>query len=269
MALTSLANYKAKNYTPEQQIHFSKNTFTVVTGKLSSLYTDNPFLGSAPTTAVVPTNTLLNGFVGQQNAGSAALRLGKATLGISLVNSCWILCDRLSHQGGLVANVNTAQTTNLPTAALTRYTDGVGVWAAVEIYTQIGTVATTVTASYTNQAGTSGQTSDAVVIGGTSFREVGRLILLPLAAGDYGVRAVASVTLAADTTTAGNIGVTLFKPLIAYPMPQAGQQFDFDPLTVLSCYMPEILDDACLFWVVVPSSSSTGTLQGSLNLFED
>lgn len=124
-----------------------------------------------------------------------------------------IVADILNHSGGLDGRNVTAQTTNLPTAALTRYTSGVGVMAALVVYVLPGTVATTVTASYTNQAGTSGRTTTAIQFGGTGFREVNAFIQLPLQAGDTGVRSVESVTLAGDTGTNGNFGVVLFKPL--------------------------------------------------------
>lgn len=128
-----------------------------------------------------------------------------------------ILIDRLVHSGGLSGAVATAQTTNLPTAALPRFTNGDGVMIGLRIWTQIGATATTVTASYTNQAGTPGRTTPAVVIGGGSFREATRLLVLPLQDGDTGVRSVESVTLAATTDTAGNFGVVLFKPLAVLP----------------------------------------------------
>jgi hypothetical protein len=81
------------------------------------------------------------------------------------------------------------------------------------IYSAIGGTATTVTVSYTNQAGVLGRTTAIQAIGGSGNSTAGRLIFLPLQAGDTGVRSVESVTLAATTGTAGNIGVTLFKIL--------------------------------------------------------
>jgi hypothetical protein len=125
----------------------------------------------------------------------------------------YFIVDRLSHQGGLGAVTTSTQTTNLPTAALTRYTDGVGVMIGLTIYTTIGGTASTITASYTNQAGVSGRTTAVQAIGGTGNNTAPRMIFLPLAAGDTGVRSVESVTLAASTGTAGNFGVTLFKIL--------------------------------------------------------
>jgi hypothetical protein len=189
---------------------------------------------------------------------------------MSIANaSMVILADRLSHQGGLSGTVTTEQTTNLATAALTRYTDGVGVMAAIEIYTQIGTTGTTVTASYTNTTPTAGRTSVATVIGGTGFREASRMIILPLQQGDVGVRSVESVTVLATTGTAGAFGITLFKPLVCFPLAVQGQQWLFDPLLNLGGNMPEIDGDACLQWIYVSSSSSTGIVMASLRFSED
>lgn len=188
-------------------------------GYLASSWTIAPKAGVAPTTAVACSNTTVGALNRETPVGLATFdyRLvdvisdRNASSGATLMS---IIADRLSHQGGLSGTVTTAQTTNLPTAALTRYTSGEGVQIGIEIYTAVGTTATTLTASYTNQAGTAGQTTKAVVFGGTSFNAAGRLIVLPLQDGDTGVRSVESVTLAASTVSAaGNFGVTLFKPL--------------------------------------------------------
>lgn len=124
-----------------------------------------------------------------------------------------IIADILNHSGGLNATLTTEQTTGLPTAALTRHTSGEGVMAGLICYAQNGSTASTVTMKYTNQAGTQNRVSPAVQFGGTGYREAAALILMPLAAGDTGVRSVESVTFAATTTSNANVGVVLFKPL--------------------------------------------------------
>jgi hypothetical protein len=180
-----------------------------------------------------------------------------------------MLADRLSHQGGLSGTVTTAQTTNLPTAALTRYTTGVGVIAALDVYTQIGTTATTVNASYTNQDGTAAVASQATPFGATGFREASRSIILPLAQGDTGVRSVESVTVLATTGTAGNFGVTLYRPLLLFPIGGLNQWYDINPLLGGGSNMPEVLDDACLYWLFVADTTASGILQASLSFEED
>jgi hypothetical protein len=195
------------------------------------------------------------------------MRIASMEMAFSSVSGYLMIADRLSHQGGLSGILTGEQTTNLPTAALTRYTNGIGVFAALEIYTIIGTTGTTVTIRYTNTADTGGQVSPATVFGGSGFREVGKTILIPLAAGDIGVKSVQGVTLAATTGTAGAFGVTLFKPLMVFPIPRENLQFTFDSVLDL-CNTPEIVDDACLFWMFTAPATS-GVMNGQINFIED
>lgn len=267
MPITTYTGYKAKVAGPYQTIQHSKNSLTTVGGRCYSFWASAPFAGAAPTTAAVPTNAT-TGALGELNS-SGIQRL--AQMEISQRNGGYVMvCDRLSHQGGLSGIVTTAQTTNLPTAALTRYTSGEGVFVGLEIYTQIGTTATTVSVSYTDQSGNAGNTSESCVIGSTQFREAGRMLMIPLTAGDTGVRSVQSVTVLATTGTAGNFGVTLFKPLFVVPMPAAGgQQILADSVLGLCGNMPEIVSNACLFYVYVANTTSSGVMQNTLRFIEE
>lgn len=174
--------------------------------------------GSAPSTAAVPAATdgglFRSGDVTSSSYTTYVAGASSST-GANYAHAL-LLCDRLSHQGGLSGTTTTAQTTNLPTAALTRYTTGEGVFIGIEIYSSVGTTGTTITASYTNQAGTSGRTTREAVFGGTGYTNAGRVLILSLQDGDTGVQSVESVTIAASTGTAGNFGVTLFKPLAVF-----------------------------------------------------
>jgi hypothetical protein len=130
-----------------------------------------------------------------------------------------ILIDLLNHSGGLSGTETGSQSTNLPTAPLTRYVDGEGVMAGVIIHAVVGTgITSSISINYTNTTGVSGSISPQTRIGGTGFREVRSLIPIPLAPGDTGVRSVESVTLTSSTGTAGNFGVCLFKPLAMIPL---------------------------------------------------
>jgi len=179
-----------------------------------------------------------------------------------------IIVDLLNHSGGLSGTTTGAQTANLPTAALTRYTSGEGVMAGLIVYTAVGTTATTVTINYTNQSGTSGQISTATQIGATSYRETGALIPIPLAAGDTGVRSVESVTLAGTTGTAGNFGVCLFKPL---QMMALNDVMGAMPLDAVSSggiigSLCEVHPDACLTLATIANTAQT--VNGALILAE-
>ena len=266
MAIVSLEQYRTLSNAPMQRVPFSKASIVTVQGRLYDLWDVSPDAGVAPTTAVVPTRATV-GALGQLDATVGTLNLLKGNIGCSAWGA-WILADRLSHQAGLSGTDITAQTTNLPTAALTRYTDGVGVMIGLTIYSSLGVVGSTVTASYTNEAGTGGRTTQPAVIGIPSFQEARRMILLPLQSGDYGAQSVEDVTLATSTGAVGNFGVTLFKPLVMLPVPVVSQSFEWDALFNLGARAPEIVDGACLFWMNLPLSTLSGIMQGELSFAE-
>lgn len=209
----------------------------------------NDYFGT-PTTAAA-CNASTTGALFQQpklpDTLTAQYWLAQCELMAASNGSAGVFFDRLSHQGGLSGTVTTAQTTNLPTAALTRYTDGKGVCIGIQIYTSIGATNTTLTCSYTNQAGTAGSTSKAISIGGTGRSNGGTLLLVPLQDGDTGVRSVESVTLAATTGTAGAFGVVLLKPLWLQPLSRA-QDLPSYVNGLMAGKMIEIEPNACLMF---------------------
>lgn len=225
-------------------------------------YTPNfvPSIGSAPTTSVALDKNdgrAINGLV--SNAGSGRLSILAGRMNPSGIGGIAVmLVDILNISGGLDGTITTAQTTNLPTAALTRYTSGVGVQAALCVHTVVGTTGTTATVSYTNEAGTPGRTSTAVPFGAVGFREVGSLIRIPLQAGDTGIQSVESVKLAATTGTIGNFGVLLYRPLAMMFVN------DVEGANVIDCVssgrmvgqFAEVLDDACLSVFGLQAASS-------------
>lgn len=232
-----------------------------VAGRYTSLwmYEGNPSGGAAPGASVaIPDNTTTGGLLQADPGGGRtkwALNLSAASLNAGTL----ILCDRLLHISSLSGTSTSAQTVG---GTLTRNTGGVGNFIVAEIYTIIGTTATTITASYTNQAGTSGKTTTATAIGGTGLREAQRTIILPLAAGDYGVQAVASATLAASTTTVGDWGINVVRPLKMWGIPQVGV-----PGVADLCPLPgpvEIPTDACLFFIWLANSTAAPAILGNL-----
>jgi hypothetical protein len=229
-----------------------------------------PLAGAAPSTGIQCTRATTGALNIETNVGDSGndYYIGTAYIGTQISSQPGvILADRLVSTGGLSGTVTTAQTTNLPTPALTRYTSGIGVLAALEIYTTIGTTQTTATISYTNESSVSGRTSKAVLFGASSFNEAGRLFIMPLQEGDLGVKSVESVTLVGTTGTAGNFGVTLFKylaPMVNVDSSQCcyGSNFTI-PVLGGGFFMPKIEQNACLMFIntsAVSSSSIFGEL---------
>lgn len=218
--------------------------------------------GSAPGAGAIPDNTT-NGSSRQTDPGGGRQLWLTGVGAFAAQAGTLMLYDRLYHISGLSGTSASAQTVQGSPAspALTRYTDGAGLVAFVEIYSAIGATARTITMDYTDQDGNTGQTSTAVSIGGTGLNEAQRMIHLQLAAGDSGLRAINTVTLSASTGTAGNFGITIAKPLAMIPLVTAGATAMLDLLA--SGFGPvEVKSDACLAWAF--NATSTLALQNGM-----
>lgn len=171
-----------------------------------------PASGVAPGgTARNPTNATLGALPMTDPGGGRQKWLTGMQLTVTFGSSAvFCLADRLADFSGLNGTTLTSQ--NTTSLAVSRYTDGLDNEIWVEIYTQIGATGKTITATYTDDGNIS-RTTDAVVIGGTGFREVGRFIRLPLDPASFGVKSVQSVLLSGSTGTAGDFGVTIIHPL--------------------------------------------------------
>jgi hypothetical protein len=222
-----------------------------------------------PTASVALDKTSANAIGPIPGAASGKLQIIGGRFNTSGLGGATVVpIDLLNVSGGLSGIVTTEQTTNLPTAALTRHTGGDGVFIGIVIYTAIGTTATTISVRYTNQAGTPNRVSTVTTFGGTGFREVSRLIQIPLQAGDTGVRSVEGVTLTATTGTAGNFGVCLFKPLMTFSLDSTTGTMPIDAVSSggMIGSMAEFDDDACLTCMAFTPVSQS--INGALLLAE-
>jgi hypothetical protein len=268
MALTDFDEYIDK-LKENRTADFQLSTSTGRTLRLNASW--QVFL---PTVAVPTTSVALNKDSAQSMGPIPDISTGRLTFLGGRFNTSAIgaggiiLLDLLNVSGGLSGTVTTAQTTNLPTAALTRHTTGEGVMAGIVIYTLVGTTATTITISYTNSAGVSGRTSTATSFGATGFREAAILIPIPLQAGDTGVQSIESVTVTGTTGTAGNFGVCMFKPLAMISLESATGAMPLDAVST-GCIigsLAEIDPDACLAISLFSAVSTSAS--GSIILSE-
>ena len=248
---------------------FQSGAFTAVVGRTFAMWRFTLPTAATPTTSVALSKTSDNAIGPIPDATSGKLQILGGRFNTSgTAGATLVAIDLLNVSGGLSGTVTTEQTTNLPTAALTRHTGGDGVFIGLVVYTIIGSTATTVTVRYTNQAGTANQVSTATSFGGTGFREAGRVIQVPLAAGDTGVRSVEGVTVLATTGTAGNFGVCLFKPLMTFSLDSTTGTMPLDAVSSggMIGSMAEFDDDACLTFMAM--TPSTQTINGALLLAE-
>lgn len=203
-----------------------------------------PNAGSAAAAVAACDKTTVGALQFTNSAGSAVKRLvqGFTASGAGNIDvSPLFVMDRLLACGGLSGTVTTAQTVG---GTIGRYTGGTGNQIWIEVQSDIGGASTTVTASYTNEAGTAGRTTIARRLGSGPYNAAHSAHQLPLQAGDLGVRSVQSVTLAATTGTAGDFAVVVYHPL-AFLIGRGTSQGPFGQLGGL----PEIVDDACITFI--------------------
>jgi hypothetical protein len=197
-----------------------KLSFTAVSGAWFTMYraSGQPAAGSYTniSTGATKNNTepgALSLGLTNPTGGDTKYLLSMSTNSSTTWNQA-LLVDHLWSGGNVNANSNTLQTVS--SAALTRYTTGTGVVLNAEVTTALGATPSNLTVSYTDQAGNTGHTSTST--GLTPSAIVQRLQpslqmpIFPLASGDYGIRAVASVTLSA-AMGAGVIALRLSKIL--------------------------------------------------------
>jgi hypothetical protein len=240
-----------------------------IIGRGASLwqYDGMPAGGAVPTAAAIPDRSLQGALPFLVATGGRDTHLIGASI-TPLTAGVFLLYDRLFHIGGLSGTSTADQTVQGSPAspALTRNTGGAGNIAWYEVYTQIGATGTTLTMTYTDDAGNSGQTST-INIGATGFREVTRAQRIPLAAGDTGIRAIEKVKLTATTGTLGNFGITIAQPLAWIPVGVAGTAGWRDYTTGLPG-IPVIDPDACLALMFIPAAATAPEVWGCLATVE-
>jgi hypothetical protein len=225
---------------------------------------------ATPTTSVALDRTSDFALRDIPNTGTGRPTILGATIGAGGAGGiAAILVDLLNINGGLTMNSAVEQTTNLPTAALTRYTDGEGVMAAVIAHQQVGSTATSFTARYTNQAGTGNRTAFSQQIAGTGWRENASLFPIPLEGSDRGVRSVEGITIAAASGATQNIGVCLFKPLAMFAVNDVGGVNRFDAISTGNFLgaLNEYYPDACLS-IIYTSMATVMPISGGIFVAE-
>jgi hypothetical protein len=259
MAYSTYSSYRTTK--PHAYVFAGKNSITTTGAMLGDRWAFNPNLGANTAGALDASTT---GALSGTPTGIATWI--KTYIGSHAAGGTVIIYDRLVQSSGHSGIVTTAQTVN--TAALTRYTSGVGVFMGVCIFSTVGTTATTFTVSYTNSSGTSGRTSPACTIGGTNDRNTARFICIPLQVGDVGVQSVQSVTLAATTGTAGNFGIVLWRPLLAVSSPDINSSPHLDMVRHLACFFDKVQQDACLATIFGAQTTATWLNSSTIELIK-
>lgn len=249
---------------------FDWNKATIATqaaGGYTSLWlgAGSPLAGTIPTTVTATCTNSLTGTWPFQAGGTLTTYLGRLVWSGATQHTLF-LYDRLSHLGGLVGNSTVTQMTasiGIPTSR-NAASDGSDVHWFAEIYTAIGTTATSLTINYTNENGSVGYATF-ITFGGASPAGIASRIYRIIPTTSRYIKSIQSVRLTATTGTAGSFGITCAKLVCEFPSgtPNMGTIFDFAQLG-----MPVIPDSGCLWLVGLLSAAATGAQQGDLRLIQ-
>lgn len=180
--------------------------------------------------------------------------------------------DRLVHCGALVGNTTSEQlvdidmsllgTSNLSARKGADDFRDVTWW--LEWYSDTGATAATVTVAVTYNDGTTGDLTGASL---AATRRASFMLplngLIPAAAAGKYIRGVATVVLSVSTGTAGNFGVTATRQLASIALPTANQTEIRDWAQL---GLAEVPNSACLQMIMMPATTSTGTVNGTLKI---
>lgn len=261
MALADLPTYQAALSKPISRRRYkSLSVVQFGNGMFVSAWKNAPESPANPGAAASNLDGSTAGSMFPAITASGTPRLAQVEGSLGGLPGMMLLCDRLAHISGFSGTTPTGSPNTVAIGPNSRVgTPYTNVMAAVEIYSQVGTTSTTLTASYTNEAGTSGRTTPAIVFGGNNIgtREQQRFMVLPLQEGDSAVKSVESVTIAATTGTAGNWGITLFRPLAMFGTGARGFSFLWDGMIGGCGNLPDVTN-ICAFPLYFGTGASAG-----------
>jgi hypothetical protein len=171
-------------------------------------------------------------------------------------NCTLLLLDRLVSVSGL--SIASTGDKTVSSAALTRYTDGVGVEALLEL-----TTATTANVAVVSMNAYTDSADGASVGGSVTFaaaaQNIDSAFFMPLAAGDVGVKAVSTINVG-TAGTSGVCALTLVKRLAQVPLvANIGTVIDF---TRGYPGMPRIYDGATLMLAIIAGGTTATVVHG-------
>jgi hypothetical protein len=264
MAITTLDGALAGAQWP--RVFAKAVTGTMVAGRPQSLWAlaGNPGAGAFDTTlagvALSSTSAQVNGQLNFVNPGSGNTYLARLQAAAT-ISGTLLLCDRLWHNGGFTITSTGAQTVTsaaFPARDNNASTNGEGVLLGLEISAAAGAAAPTITVSYTNQAGTSGKTAVNSFPTANS-PTAGAFFPIGLAAGDFGVRSVQTLTLSVSWVS-GTMNLVAYRILAALELTAA---FVPNAIDALTSGFPRMMDGSVPFFIFIPSTTTTSNISGT------
>lgn len=245
-----------------QQVRFLKTqTATSVANQWHTLFdrTGNPGAGTLTvgnTTSGVFVDDTVAGFPLLNAFGGGATGYLQSVAFGGTVAARIALKDRLYHAGSVSMTTLATTTFSSQPSILSRCPDGAGVgneiW--IEINAAVSATATTISVNYTNSAGTAARTTGATA--SLSGFVTGRLIQMPLQAGDNGVQKIESVTVGGTVATTGSFNVIIARPLWEGGRVLASNSSDVHGPDKTG--LPIVYATTAFWPVIAPDSTSTG-----------
>jgi hypothetical protein len=264
MAITTLDGVIAGNMPPRPFIKTGIATSAVgaMRGYTPWYAAGNPGASSATTIgingeAVTPALASTNGRIGRVNPVTGNAYLSRLAITASTAGTLWLI-DRVWQNSGLVVTSTTAQAitpASIPARDINGNTNGDGLMAAIEWSATGGAGTPTVTLTYTDQAGNTGNSA---ILTGVATPPVGTFEIFTLAAGDTGVRAPTSFIQSA-TRTSGTCHLVLFRVIAQIEVTAANIGNAIDALTA---GLPRIHNDSVLQMVWFPSVTTATNFMG-------
>lgn len=209
--------------------------------------------------AVTPgLGTSVNGRIRRTNPGAGNAYLGRLSAQASQAGNLWLI-DRVWQNSGLSVTSTAAQAITpdtIPARDLNGTTNGDAIMAAVEWSAAGGAGVPTVTLTYTDESGNTGNTG---TLTGVATPGVGTFEIFTLAAGDTGIRAPTSFIQSA-TRTSGTMHLVLFRLIAQMECSAANLGNAIDALT---SGMPRIYDDSTLQLVWFGNGTTAINLTGT------
>lgn len=231
----------ATNLTPTGTTTFT--AFAVVTGSIS---------GTTLTVSAVTSGTLAPG----QPITGANVTAGT------------VITDYGTGSGGTgtytvsISQTAASATVNAwPALRVPGYTDFTSTEILLEMSVTAAASAVTVAIGYTNQAGTTGRSTGASA--SLSGFTKGRIIAMPLQAGDKGVQTINTLVIGGTAAATGSVNVILARRLAEFDI-RIANSIDAQGWDLIGG--PMVYDTACLWPVIQADSTSTGLPTLSLDI---
>jgi hypothetical protein len=265
VAITTLDGVIAGT-TPPQDFLKTTGTMEAIAILHSLAYTSG-----VPSAAVAPSPgmagaalTTYDGQIPFANPGAGNSYLSRLVAGATAVGAL-TLYDRLWHNSGIAVTTTTSQTVTSatwPARDRNGATSGDGVLVGLEVSTATTNVSpvTTITMSYTDEAGNSGRTATIPSFPASALAST--FVPFSLDTGDLGVQSIQSVTLG-TSLGAGAVHLVAYRPLAMVGVSTVNNTSEINAITG---GFPRLYDNTVPFLLWRPTATATATVYGQLSV---